>query len=121
MKEDGLTKLLVDALLCDEPRQKEALWKKASEIEEARIRAQMNKERKARIRRHFQALLTKKETAKLPMTEEPMMQDFESGLAFRWMMTDDKQEFMEVGRKLFPEATDDFFGKAFEDSYKTGS
>lgn len=121
MKEDNLTKLLLEAALCENPQQREVIWQKAYKMEDARIKARMDEERRARIRRHFQALLTKEESAKLPMTEEPMMQDFESGLAFRWMMTDDKQEFMEVGRKLFPEATDDFLGKAFEDSYKTGS
>ena len=61
MKEDGLTKLLVEALLCDDPQQREAIWQKAYKMEDARIRVQMNKERKARIRRHFQALLTKKD------------------------------------------------------------
>ncbi len=121
MKEDKYTRLLLEVALCDNPHEREQLWQEVSKVEDEERRARMNKERKARIRRHFQALLTKKETVKLPMTEEPMMQDFESGLAFRWMMTDDKQEFMEVGRKLFPEATDDFLGKAFEDSYKTGS
>ena len=47
-----------------------------------------------------------------------MMTDSERDMAFRWIMTDDRQEFMELGRKIFPDATDEFLEKAFDDSYK---
>ena len=76
-----------------------------------------DEERRARIRRHFQALLTKKETAKLPMTEEPMTEE-ERDLVARWGVTDNFQEFMEIGRKLFPEASEEDLSKAFDGTYE---
>ncbi len=87
-------------------------------MEDARIRAQMNKERRARIRRHFQALLTKEESAKLPRTAEPMTEE-ERDLVARWGVTDDFQEFMEIGRKLFPEASEEDLIKAFDGTTRT--
>ncbi len=105
MKEDKYTRLLLEVVLCDNPHEREQLWQEVSKVED--------EERRARIRRHFQALLTKKETAKLPMIEEPMTEEEERELAFQWGMTRDFHEFMEIGRKLFPEASKEDLVKAF--------
>ncbi len=113
MKEDRFTQLALEAVLCKDAQKKEAILQEVYRIENERIKARMDEERRARIRRHFQTLLTKKETAKLPMTEEPMTEEEERELAFQWGMTRDFQEFMKIGRKLFPEMSEEDLVKAF--------
>lgn len=40
-------------------------------------------------------------------------------MIYRWSMTNDLQEFVMLGKKLHPEATEEFFTQMFKDSYKT--
>ncbi len=46
------------------------------------------------------------------------MNESKSGLIFKWAMTDDLQEFVEIGKKLFPKTTTEFLIQEFEKSYK---
>lgn len=48
VKEDKFTKLLLEALLCEDSQQQEALWQKAYKMEDERIIAQKEKNSKSK-------------------------------------------------------------------------